>query len=127
MKKEVDAMTSSRSPECYCVARPDVLQQVERRIGAVNERRSAGPWSYDMKRGRQTVRLNTVEYRIFRFLAARPYHAYTRRRIAEAVSTESQPVTAETLRRYIASLRDKLGFFADYIQSVPYIGYRFKA
>jgi hypothetical protein len=24
-------------------------------------------------------------------------------------------------------LRDKLGFFADYIQTVPYIGYRFKA
>ena len=33
----------------------------------------------------------------------------------------------ETVDCYIASLRDQLGFFRDYIQTVPYIGYRFRA
>ena len=120
-------MSNNRSSESDFVAIADDLQQAERRTRAADNWRNAGPWSYEMRRGRLIVRLNTVEYRIFCFLAARPYQAYTPRRIAEAVSTGSQPVTSETLDRYIASLRDKLGFFADYIQSVPHMGYRFKA
>jgi DNA-binding response OmpR family regulator len=85
------------------------------------------PWSYWAKRGLSTIRLSMVEYRILRFLADRPNQALTRQRIAEAVSTESHCVTVEALNRYIHSLRGQLGFFSDYIQSVPYIGYRFKA
>jgi DNA-binding response OmpR family regulator len=77
--------------------------------------------------GREPISLNQVEYRILELLASKPYHAFTPRRIVEAVTTPSHPVTEETLRDHIASLRDKLGFFSDYIQSVPYIGYRFKA
>ena len=86
----------------------------------------ASSWSYQLKLGRGTIWLDAIEYRILRFLAARPYRAFTRKRIAQAVSTDSHPVTADSLGRHIKSLRDKLGFFADYIQSVPYIGYRFK-
>lgn len=77
--------------------------------------------------GRETISLNQVEYRILELLASKPYHAFTPRRIVAAVTTPTHPVTEETLRDHIASLRDKLGFFADYIQSVPHIGYRFKA
>ena len=84
------------------------------------------PWSYRMKLGRGTIWLDATEYRILRFLAAKPYRAFTRQRIAQAVSTAHHPVTADSLRRHIKSLREKLGFFADYVQSVPYIGYRFK-
>ncbi|MFV1966161.1 MAG: winged helix-turn-helix domain-containing protein [Pirellulaceae bacterium] len=85
------------------------------------------PFSYRMKLGRETIFLGTIEYRIIRFLSSRPYRAYTRRCIAEAVSTCQNSVREETLDKYVASLRDKLGFFGDYIQTVPYIGYRFKA
>jgi len=92
----------------------------------VNDKGVASPWSYQMKLGRGTIWLNAIEYRILNFLAAKPYRAFTRHRIAQAVSTDSHPVTAESLGRHIASLRDKLGFFADYIQAVPYIGYRFR-
>ena len=77
--------------------------------------------------GRETISLTQVEYRILELLASRPYHAFTPRRIVDAATTPSHPVTEETLRDHIGSLRNKLGFFADYIQSVPYIGYRFKA
>jgi DNA-binding response OmpR family regulator len=77
--------------------------------------------------GLGTLRLNPVEFRILQFLAARPYHAFSRRSIAAAASTEKQPVTEETLGKYIRSLRAQLGFYSDYIQKVPYVGYRFKA
>ena len=83
--------------------------------------------AYRLKLGRETIRLSPIEYRVLYFLAANPYHAYTRRLIVNAVTTERLPVTEQTLDRHIASLRGKLGFFGNYIQTVPYIGYRFKA
>ena len=79
-----------------------------------------------MKLGRETMQLDIVEFRILRFLSARPI-APIRGRIAEAVSSQRYPVGAETLDQHIVSLREQLGFFRDYIQAVPYIGYRFKA
>lgn len=84
-----------------------------------------GPWSYAAKRGRGTIRLTLVEYRILRFLSARPNEACTRRRIAEAVSTAKYFVSEENLGQHIHSLRGQLGFYSDYIQAVPFIGYRF--
>jgi DNA-binding response OmpR family regulator len=68
-----------------------------------------------------------MEFRILLFLASRPYHAFSRRSIADAVSAEQDPVEEESIGRHIASLLDQLGVFHDYVQSVPYIGYRFKA
>ena len=76
--------------------------------------------------GPEPIPLDYVEYRILQLLSSKPYHAFTARRIVDAVTTAEQPVTEETLPSHIASLRKKLGFFADYIQSVPRIGYRFK-
>jgi DNA-binding response OmpR family regulator len=61
------------------------------------------------------------------FLASKPYHAFTRRNIADAVSTDQNPVVEDSVDQHIASLLDQLGAFHDYVQSVPYIGYRFKA
>jgi DNA-binding response OmpR family regulator len=122
-------MRDDRSTEaCYVVI--DDVRHVERR--AQRRRRFESnedvvdPWSYHAKRGRGTIRLTLVEYRILRFLAARPNQAFTRSRIADAVSTDRHCVTVEALSRHIHSLRGQLGFFSDYIQSVPYIGYRFK-
>jgi DNA-binding response OmpR family regulator len=103
-----------------------VQRKVERRP-VRDERGVVDPWSYLARRGLGTIRLKPVEFRILTFLASQPYRAFTRRRIAAAVSTTDQPVTEESLGRYIRSLRDQLGYFADYVQRVPYIGYRFKA
>jgi len=123
-------MRDERSVEaCYVV-----IEEVYRARRQTRKRRrfeSSGeivdPWSYQAKTGRGTLRLPTVEYRILQFLASRPNQAFTRDRIVAAVSTTRHLVTVETLGRYIHSLRAHLGFFSDYIQSVPYIGYRFKA
>ncbi len=75
----------------------------------------------------ESIPLEPVEYRILVFLAATPYRAYTRKQIVDAVTTFEEPVTEESVDEHIRSLRDKLGLFSDYVQSVPYVGYRFKA
>lgn len=82
---------------------------------------------YRLALGQEIIQLGIVEFRILLFLAGRPYHAFSPRSIADAVSSEQEPVREETVDRHIASLLDQLGVFHDYVQSVPYIGYRFKA
>jgi DNA-binding response OmpR family regulator len=104
----------------------DTERRATRRRQFWTEGEIVDPWSYAAKRGQGTLRLPIIEYRILRFLAARPNQALSRHRIASAVSTRRHTVTIETLTTFINSLRDHLGFYSDYIQSVPYIGYRFK-
>jgi DNA-binding response OmpR family regulator len=74
----------------------------------------------------QAIPLELIEFRILRFLSSRPYKAFTRQQIVRAISSESHPVTVESLDQHIMTLRDKLGLFSDYVQSVPHVGYRFK-
>lgn len=85
------------------------------------------PQSYRVAFGRQAIQLGNVEFRILLFLAGRPYHAFTRREIAKAVSSDLLAVAEESIDEHIASLREQLGVLYDYVQTVPYIGYRFKA
>lgn len=82
--------------------------------------------SYRFALGQEPIQLGTVEFRILLFLASRPYYAFKTRAIAEAVSSEQEPVTEDSVAEYISSLRDQLGVFYDYVQTVPHIGYRFK-
>ncbi|MCA9151371.1 MAG: helix-turn-helix domain-containing protein [Planctomycetales bacterium] len=74
----------------------------------------------------QAISLDYLEYRILQFLSDRPYKAFTKRQIVAAVNSPQHPVTEETLDRHVMTLREKLGLFSDYVQSVPYVGYRFK-
>jgi len=86
-----------------------------------------GPMSFRLAFGQDPIQLGEVEFRILLFLASRPYRPFTRRAISEAVTTLGDPVTEETVDQYIDALRDQLGVLHDYVQTVPYIGYRFKA
>lgn len=104
----------------------DVERRAKRRRRFWNEEELVDPWSYAAKRGEGTLCLPIIEYRILQFLAARPNQALSRHRIATAISTRRHAVTVEALSGFINSLRGHLGFYSDYIQSVPYIGYRFK-
>src|SRR3990167_6793485 len=85
-----------------------VQRKVERRRWIADSDGVVDPWSYLAKLGLGTLRLSPVEFRILNFLAARPYHAFTRRRIVAAVNTDQHRVTEENLGRYIRSLRDQL-------------------
>jgi DNA-binding response OmpR family regulator len=115
------------SCEIFDAERLHVVRKTERKRAVIDRDSVVDPWSYLARLGKGTIRLNPVEFRILRFLAASPYRAFSRRRIAQAVSTDKHPVTEETLGRYIRSLRGQLGFFSNYIQRVPFVGYRFKA
>ncbi len=73
-------------------------------------------------------RLTMIEFRIISVLSKRPYHPFTPEKIVEEVNrNQARPlVDVDELPSHVRSLRDKLGFFHDYVQKVPYIGYRFK-
>jgi DNA-binding response OmpR family regulator len=86
-----------------------------------------GPKSFRFALGQQPIQLGNIEFRILLFLASRPYHAFSRRAVAEAVSTDLAPVSEVDIDETIGTLRDQLGVFYDYVQTVPYVGYRFKA
>ena len=83
--------------------------------------------AYLIKLGRKPIWLDTVEFRIFVYLAEKPYKAYSREQLARAVHRDDDPVTPDSIDGWIESLRRQLGFFADYVQTVPYVGFRFKA
>jgi hypothetical protein len=83
--------------------------------------------AYRLALGKEPIQLGLVESRILLYLASRPYHPFTRRAIANAVSSMQEPVVEDAVDRHVASLVDQLGVFHDYVQAVPYVGYRFKA
>ncbi len=85
------------------------------------------PTSYRQAFGDKPIRLGAVEFRILVFLASRPYHAFTRRQIADAVTINSFSVVEAAVDRHVASLRDQLGVLHDFVQTVPHVGYRYKA
>ena len=120
-------MCEARTAEAASQAPVSVVLEREPARRRCIERDVVNPWSYLARRGLGVIRLSLVEYRILRLLASQPNHVFTPKRIADAVSTARRPVSAESLRRYVVSLRSQLGFFSDYIQTVPYMGYRFKA
>ena len=106
---------------------PALLQEAARQTWPVPADHSERLASYRLALGKETIPLGIIEFRILLFLASRPYHAFTRRDIADAVSSEQDPVDESTVDQYVATLVDQLGVFHDYVQAVPYIGYRFKA
>lgn len=101
-------------------------EEVHRRA-TINDELATPRAGYLVEISGQPINLDFVEFRILMFLSRSPYRAFTRKQIVAAVSTEAQPVTEEQLGGHINSLRGKLGLFSDYVQTVPYIGYRFKA
>src|SRR5205823_581429 len=103
-----------------------LLKEAARSTWSVHDDRAGRPASYRFALGQEIIELGIVEFRILLFLAGRPYHAFTRASIAAAVNSEQNPVAEDDVDRYVASLLEQLGLFHDYVQSVPYIGYRFK-
>ena len=104
-----------------------LLHKAAHQTWPVREDQIERPASYRLALGQESIQLGIVEFRILLFLASRPYHAFTRQSIADAVSSERNPVVEDAVDRHVASLLDQLGAFHDYVQAVPYIGYRFKA
>ncbi len=100
------------------------VREAQRRKGQIDE--EPPPPFYRVALGLVPLELGDVEFRILVFLASRPYYPFSPQNISDAVTTPRLPVTPDTLDQHIAALREQLGFFRDYVQTVPYMGYRFK-
>ncbi|HEY6563205.1 MAG TPA: helix-turn-helix domain-containing protein [Pirellulaceae bacterium] len=75
----------------------------------------------------ESISLAFAEFQVLKFLAQRPYHAFRVQEIVDALSAAGvADVDDGSLRDVVIDLRRKLGFFRDYVQTVPYIGYRFR-
>ncbi len=122
-------MFDEKTPETFRATVVDVGRLGEQlKLPAESYQEEIAPHTraFRVKMGRTPILLRTIEFRILAFLSATPYRAFTRRRIAKEVSSDRHPLSEEQVDEHIASLREQLGFFGNYIQSVPYIGYRFK-
>jgi DNA-binding response OmpR family regulator len=102
----------------------EFVREAKRQQGRVEVQEP--PPFYRVALGLEPLQLGDVEFRILVLLASRPYLPFSHQSIADAVTTERLPVAEDTVDQHIASLRDQLGFFRDYVQTVPYMGYRFK-
>src|SRR6476620_11582773 len=80
------------------------LQQLAaRQTWPVNDNPTQRSTSYRLALGQESIQLGIIEFRILLFLASRPYHAFTRQSIADAVSSARYPVAEATVERHIAS------------------------
>jgi two-component system alkaline phosphatase synthesis response regulator PhoP len=76
--------------------------------------------------GSQSIDLTFSGFQILYFLARRPGWVFTRSQIVDAVRGDDYPVTDRSVDVQIVGLRKKLDTFADYIETVRGVGYRFK-
>jgi two-component system phosphate regulon response regulator PhoB len=76
--------------------------------------------------GDKEVELTFTEFRILYYMASRPGWVCTRTQIVEATRGREYYVTDRSVDVLIFGLRNKMGDYGAYIETVRGIGYRFK-
>ncbi len=84
------------------------------------------PLRFEVRVEGQTITLTVTEFKILHFLARHPGWVFTRYQIVDAVKGEDYPVTDRAVDVQIVGLRKKLGEFANAIETVRGVGYRFR-
>jgi two-component system phosphate regulon response regulator PhoB len=74
----------------------------------------------------KVVPLSSTEFRVLRFLAARPGWVFSRQQILDGVHGDNYAITDRAVDVQIVGLRKKLGSAGGYIETVRGVGYRFK-
>ena len=69
--------------------------------------------------------LTLTEFELLRYLARHPRKAFTRQQLLETIWKDAMMVTERTVDAHIKNLREKLGAFAQHVQTVRGVGYRF--
>jgi len=69
--------------------------------------------------------LTLTEFELLRYLCRHPRKAFTRQQLLETIWKDAMMVTERTVDAHIKNLREKLGPFAQHIQTVRGVGYRF--
>lgn len=73
----------------------------------------------------QDLGLTLTEFELLRYLVRHPRKAFTRQQLLETIWKDAMMVTERTVDAHIKNLREKLGGFAQHIQTVRGVGYRF--
>lgn len=89
----------------------EFLLVAAQQIWPINEDQPESPRSYHVALGREPIQLGIVEFRILLFLASRPYHAFTRRCIADAVNSKRDPVSENTVAGTLPSCLTSWEYF----------------
>jgi two-component system phosphate regulon response regulator PhoB len=76
--------------------------------------------------GEQPLELTLTEFRLLEAFVRQPGRAYTRNELISAALGDEAMVLERTIDVHIKSLRQKLGSFADLIETVRGVGYRFR-
>ena len=84
------------------------------------------PVKFKVRLAGEKLELTTNEFHVLHYLARHVGWVFTRYQIVNAVRGEDYVVTERASDVQIAGLRKKLGKYADYIETVRGIGYRFK-
>jgi two-component system phosphate regulon response regulator PhoB len=74
----------------------------------------------------KVIELTSTEFKLLRFLAAKPGRVFTRHQIMDSVRGDDYVATDRSVDVQIAGLRRKLGPLSANIETVRGVGYRFK-
>lgn len=75
--------------------------------------------------GGDDLGLTLTEFELLRYLVRHPKKAFTRQQLLETIWRDAMMVTERTVDAHIKNLREKLGSFAQHIETVRGVGYRF--
>jgi two-component system alkaline phosphatase synthesis response regulator PhoP len=84
------------------------------------------PLQYEAKIGPATVDLTVTEFKILVTLARRPGWVFTREQLVDLARGDNASVTLRSVDVHIVRLRNKLGIYGDWIETVRTMGYRFR-
>ena len=98
--------------------------------GDQHERVVIGDLSIDLEKhsvsiGGQLVKLTATEFKLLYQLASHPGRAYTREQLLNRVVGDGVVVVDRNIDVHIRAVRKKIGSYADHIQTVRGVGYRF--
>lgn len=75
--------------------------------------------------GNNDLGLTYTEIQLLLYLVRHPKKAFTRQQLLETIWKDAMMVTERTVDAHIKNLREKLGSFAEHVQTVRGVGYRF--
>lgn len=87
---------------------------------------SVDPARFQVKVGKEDVRLTAIEFKLLQFLLGNKGRVATRDMLLDRVWGYDAALTTRTVDTHIKRLREKLGRAGDYIETIRGIGYRFK-
>ena len=122
-----DYLTKPVSPQVLVAHAKAVLRRVgveESRTIHVNDL-TIFEDEYRATLNEQDLGLTLTEFELLRYLVRHPRKAFTRQQLLETIWKDAMMVTERTVDAHIKNLREKLGDFAQHIQTVRGVGYRF--